>query len=147
MLRINKSLLETAKAFLCWDVFNELAIQLVPLNKATAYYFPPQNHLHSIIVFYQERQKDFSEPLFLLFHEAGHILQRKHLEKLGREENFTVLMNLDKGAEKVSFERDAWELAEPLFDRFIEKENLPQKEMKARFKKYQEKSLHSYLDE
>ncbi len=100
---IPKSLLDAAKAFLCWDVFPDLAIQLVALQNAVAYYYPPGGGLQSIVLFYDPAQRDFSEPLFLLFHEAGHACQWRQMQAGGRGGLFARLMTLDAGPEKVCF--------------------------------------------
>ena len=115
---IPKSLLDAAKAFLCWDVFPDLSIQLVPLQSAVAYYYPPGGGLQSIVLFYDPSQRDFSEPLFLLFHEAGHACQWREMQAGARGGRFTRLMALDKGPEKAVFERDAWRLGKELFMKF-----------------------------
>jgi hypothetical protein len=36
---IQKSILDGAKAFLCWDEFPDMAIQLVALQNAVGYYY------------------------------------------------------------------------------------------------------------
>jgi hypothetical protein len=121
---ISKALLDAAKAFLCWDVFPDLAIQLVPLQHAVAYYYPPAGSLQSIVLFYDPAPRDFSEPLFLLFHEAGHACQWRQMQGSGRGGLFARLMALDTGPEKISFEAEAWRLGEELFRRFAEQRGL-----------------------
>ena len=121
---ISKALLDAAKAFLCWDVFPDLAIQLVALQNAVAYYYPPGGGLQSIVLFYDPVQRDFSEPLFLLFHEAGHACQWRRMQTGNRQGLFARLMTLDAGPEKVFFEAEAWRLGEELFRRFVEKKDL-----------------------
>jgi hypothetical protein len=119
-----KALLDAAKAFLCWDVFPDLSIQLVPLQSAVAYYYPPGNGLHSIVLFYDPAQHDFSEPLFLLFHEAGHACQCHALQEKNLGGQFERLMALDTGPDKASFESEAWRLGKELFIKFAGRRNL-----------------------
>jgi hypothetical protein len=121
---IAKSLLDAAKAFLCWDMFPDFAIQLVALQNAAAYYYPPGGSLQSIVLFYDPAQPDFSEPLFLLFHEAGHACQWRQMQADSREGIFARRMALDTGPEKAAFEAEAWRLGEELFRRFRENRGL-----------------------
>lgn len=147
MSRISKSHLFDAKAFLCWQAFDDLSVQLVPIRATVAYHYPPQNNRHSIILFYPEFQQDYSEPLFLLFHEAGHILQWKQLEKSGRIETGKRIMNLSKGRERVLFEEQAWTLGRELFMRFLDQDNLPRDELLKGYAEYQKSCVNSYKDE
>jgi hypothetical protein len=140
---ISKSLLDAAKAFLCWDVFSDLAIQLVALQNAAAYYYPPGGSLQSIVLFYDPAQRDFSEPLFLLFHEAGHACQWRQMQAGGREGLFARLMTLDTGPEKVSFEAEAWRLGQELFRRFGENRGLGP-ELEERLAAYGRRCAESY---
>jgi hypothetical protein len=140
---ISKSLLDAAKAFLCWDVFPDLAIQLVALQHAAAYYYPPGGSLQSIVLFYDPEQRDFSEPLFLLFHEAGHACQWRQMQAGGRGELFARLLALDTGPEKVSFEVEAWRLGEELSRSFAEKRGLGP-ELAERLAAYGRRCAESY---
>ena len=140
---ISKSLLDAAKAFLCWDVFQDLSIQLVPLQNAVAYYYPPGGSLHSIVLFYDPAQPDFSEPLFLLFHEAGHACQWRQMQTCGQGELFQRLMGLDKGLEKVSFETEAWLLGKELFIQFAGSRGLSPG-LPDRFESYGRQCVTSY---
>lgn len=140
---IPKTLLDGAKAFLCWDMFPDLAIQLVELQNAAAYYYPPGGGLQSIVLFYDPEQRDFSEPLFLLFHEAGHACQWRQMQAGGRGGLFTPLMALDTGPEKVAFEREAWCLGQVLFQRFREKKGLGP-ELAERLAAYGRRCAESY---
>ncbi len=117
---VPKSILDQAKAFLCWDAFPDLAVQLVPLQSAAAFYFPPGGTLQAIVVFYDGRLRDFTEPLFLLFHEAGHALQRRRLAERGAGDLFARCMALDRGSRRAAFERRAWRLGGKLFAQFAE---------------------------
>jgi hypothetical protein len=140
---ISKSLLDAAKAFLCWDEFPDLAIQLVALQNAAAYYYPPGGSLQSIVLFYDPAQRDFSEPLFLLFHEAGHACQWRQMQAGGRGGLFESLMTIDAGPEKVSFEAEAWRLGQELFRRFRENRGLGP-ELEERLAAYGRRCAESY---
>jgi hypothetical protein len=140
---IAKSLLDAAKAFLCWDVFPDLAIQLVALQNAVAYYYPPGGSLQSIVLFYDPAQRDFSEPLFLLFHEAGHACQWRQMQADKQEVLFERLMTIDTGPEKVSFEAEAWRLGQELFRRFEEQRGLGP-ELAERLAAYGRRCAESY---
>ena len=67
-----KSVLFNAKAFLCWDLFPRLVIQLIPIQKAVGYFYPAGDDRPTLFLFYQEKTDNFLEPGCLLFHEAGH---------------------------------------------------------------------------
>jgi hypothetical protein len=140
---IAKSLLDAAKAFLCWDVFPDLAIQLVELQNAAAYYYPPGGSLQSIVLFYDPAQRDFSEPLFLLFHEAGHACQWLQMQAGGRGGLFESLMTIDAGPEKVAFEAEAWRLGQELFLQFGENRGLGP-ELAERLAAYGRRCTESY---
>jgi len=143
---VGKSVLATAKAYLCWEVFGRLTIQLVPIQDAVAYYYPPNKESHSIVLYYHASLDDFSEPLFLLFHEAGHARQWSGIPEQQRESHFRSMLNLDTGKEKTAFEEKAWEAGRELFTRFIEKEHLSKK-LLHRFDDYKRICLTSYRDE
>lgn len=138
---ISRSHLFEAKAFLCWDAFDDLFIQLVPLQNAAGYYFPPDNEHHSIILFYDDKLRDFCEPLFLLFHEAGHAVVysqmyngEKHRQELQRH----------KGPLRAAFEKRAWEEAELLFVRFVEKIGIGECKVIDAFKDFSRSCINSY---
>jgi hypothetical protein len=121
---ISKELLVSAKAFLCWEAVENLSVQLVPVQNAVAYYYPPQNVHHAIVIFFQPSASDFSEPLFLLFHEAGHALQYMRLCEQNREDYFQKMIDLDRGIEKMDFEKEAWAAGRDLLLRFLQKKAL-----------------------
>lgn len=121
---VSKSVLNSAKAFLCWEAFESLSIQLVGIQDAVAYYYPTRNSYQSIVLFYHVASKDFSEPLFLLFHEAGHAKQWGKLHEEKREALFHKMVDLDRGTQKVNFEREAWHIGRRLFSDFIQREKL-----------------------
>ncbi len=136
---ISFDILSKAKAYLCWDIFQDLAVQLVPLQNAIAYYYPPQNSSHSIVVFYHGEGKDFSDPLFLLFHEAGHVVQNSQTNG----NDFKDKMQLPNGKEKMEFEIDGWNEGRILFEKFIKEENLDA-DLLRRFDDYGVKAINSY---
>lgn len=137
---MSKSILAEAKAFLCWDIFDDVAIQLVPLQGSAAFYVPPHSDVHSILLFYDQHDDDFSEPLFLLFHEAGH---RKQIESLGKE--FDENIALPNGPKRQEFEQEAWRLARSLFNEFIDAKNLDAILIE-QFDQFAQKSVNSYSD-
>ena len=123
---IGKAVLDQAKAFLAWDVFPELSIQLVETSQAVSYYTPPSGR-SSLVVFYERGKDDFSFPLFLLFHEAGHHLQWRRAEQNRRTQQFWDAVNLTTGPEKTAFEREGWDLGRDLFHKFLQEFGLDDK--------------------
>ncbi len=116
---VSFSTLKSAKAFLCWDEISDLSIQLVPVQKNTAWHYPPNTPLHSIVVYYDPDSFDLRNALFFLFHEAGHVLQWLAYKKDDNLTEFNKLLAIDKGEQKVAFEAIAWELGEKLLERFL----------------------------
>ncbi len=139
-MKILQSVLKEAKAFLCWDVFDDLAIQLVPLQNAAAFYFPPISETHSIVLFYDKSLRDFSEPLFLLFHEAGHRQQYALIGDL-----FDEMIKIPNGPQRQDFERQAWQLARRIFIDFVNHTRLD-KFVLHEFDQFAKKSIKSYSD-
>jgi hypothetical protein len=139
------SVLAAAKAFLCWDGIDHLGIQLVPLRSAVAYYYPPGNQHHAIVVFYDPASRDFSEPFFLLFHEAGHARQWVQLHAVNRADYFQKMMNADRGQEKMAFEREAWDSGRQLLEEFLYREQLSPT-LTAHYDLYARASLLTYDD-
>jgi hypothetical protein len=140
---IPRFLLFQAKAFLCWDVFDDLAVQLVPLQTAAAFYFPPQNNLHSIVLFYSDECADYSRPLFLLFHEAGHI---QYFRNTGGEEKYYKKLQSPNGNERMEFERFAWDEALVIFKQFLEKNNIEINELLVSFSLFAQSCIQSYAE-
>lgn len=136
---IGRTVLNDAKAFLCWDALPPLFIQLVPLQKAVAYYFPPSHDSHSIVLFYDAGQCDFSESLFLLFHEVGHVQQQRILGQA-----FHAMLS-EPGAKRQDFEREAWQCGRMALQTFIEKHALDEALLLA-FDAYAERSVASYAE-
>ena len=121
---ITKSVLDRAKGFLCWDMFPKLTIQLIRQRNSVAYFYPPSNMFGSIIVFYNADIKDFQEPLFLLFHEAGHYMQYLEYQKKGKLREFQALIEIFQGPSRVNFEMMAWNNSKKIFGEFVHREKL-----------------------
>jgi hypothetical protein len=121
---VSQSILDRAKAFLCWDTFPDLTVQLIEVKETAAYFLPPTNSRSTIVVFYQKQALDFSRPLFLLFHEAGHLLQYQEWEKQGRIADFQRIMEEQSGAIKSGFEKESWNWGKDLFEDFVRSQNL-----------------------
>jgi hypothetical protein len=118
MIEVPFSVLAAAKAFLCWDVMPDLSVQFIPIRQV-AYYFPPNRKNHFISLFYDKGQKDFSTPLFLLFHEAGHAMQYNE-NKCDFDNNYET----PSGHKRVEFEQRAWKIGSALFKKFVEHQEL-----------------------
>jgi len=138
-----KSILDQAKAYLCWDIFRNMNIQLVGIQSDAAYFFPPRKDDATIVVFYRDGNEDMSRPLFLLFHEAGHWVQFAEYRERGREKEFYHIINSPTGTDRYCFEKQAWAEGGILLRDFAEKHHLPV-EWLDRFDRYAEESLASY---
>ena len=143
---VPKSLLISTKEFLCWEAMENLSIQLVPIQRAVAYFYPPLNDYSSIVLFYQTLTDDYSEPLFLLFHEAGHAQQWRDYVIGNKAELFRRMLDLDKGPEKLAFEKEAWDLGKRLLLAFSTKRQLADDELCKSFDRYAERCLQSYAE-
>lgn len=117
---ISKSTLDEAKAFLCWDIFSELSVQLIEIQKMVSYFIPP-SECPSIIIFYRHGETDFTKPLFNLFHEAGHLIQFNKTKNKNNNKKFRNLVNTPAGPKKINFEKQAWHQGKILFEDFIKK--------------------------
>ena len=140
---IDKSVLDAAKAFLCWEAFDGLSVQLVAVQNAVAYYYPPGNPCHAVVLFYLEESRDFSEPLFLLFHEAGHAKQWSEMQAQKKTDLFQRMISATEGREKLDFEKQAWEIGMRLFADFLRKEKL-EPLLFEHFDRYRAVCLQSY---
>jgi len=140
------SVLFAAKSFLCWEKFHDLSVKLIPVQNFTAFYYPPDNHLHTIVIFYNPDAGDISQALFLLFHEAGHARQWHRMRERDESPGFTYYLNLDKGQEKIDFENEAWSMGRELMAEFIARQNLSEKLLLKYDQLYQQNSK-SYADE
>jgi len=143
---VSENMLKEAKSYLCWNVFEQLSVQLIPIQDATAYYVPPVNPFHSIMVFYERRQKDFSHSLFLLFHEAGHVKQWKESDLQQNNEKFFEKINLDKGTEKQEFECKAWHYGRELLETFLRDYDYNTDNILQHYDEYADKCIKSYRD-
>jgi len=123
---IEKSLLDKAKAYLCWDCFSGLVIQLIPMTFPVSYYYPPSKK-HTILIFFDPNERDFSKPLFSLFHEAGHYEQFIEMKNMGNANSFWEKIDETSGPEREAFERDGWERGRVLLKQFLEKYKLDTK--------------------
>lgn len=141
---ISKHLLNQAKAFLCWDAFPDVAIQLVPIQAAVAYYYPPSADAHSVVVFYQPDAADFAAPLFLLFHEIGHYLQFQAHQRDGTVAGFYAALQADNGAEKTAFERDSWERGGIVLKTFLHAHRIPEERLLTEYEAHADCCIRSY---
>lgn len=140
--RITKTILDQAKAFLCWDIFRDLSIQLVEVQEVVSYYHPPLDR-SSIIVYYERGNKDFSFPLFLLFHEVGHYLQFHEMRENGREDDFQEMIDNPTGPANIKFEEESWSKGKRIFEKFIKIQNLDESLLKD-YDRAAEESIRSY---
>lgn len=138
---VPKSLLFEAKAYLCWDLFDDLSIQLIPMHKATAYYFPPHNDRQSILLFYDDKSLDFSEALFLLFHEAGHVVQFKQPGGKADHDRCTQIPN---GTERIAFEQRAWDAAALMLEKFLNKQRVESRALIGSLRRFSQSCIQSY---
>ncbi len=141
---INKSVLFEAKAFLCLDKFPELSIKLIPIEDAVAFFYPPVKDVSTIIVFYNKQSGDFSQPLYLLFHEVGHFKQWLSLSEQNQEDEFWKLIELDKGEKKLQFEHEAWDYGEILLNEFFKQNEVNNVELIRYYKRFSEQCLLTY---
>ena len=139
-----KRILDQAKAFLCWDSFPDLTIKLVPLQEPVAFYYPPSPTYNTIVVFYPILCRDFSSPVFLLFHEIGHYLQFHEYRQQGREAIFWNLVNTIDGPQKIRFESDSWERGAVLFKKFLEQLGLFDRDLLKQYEHYAAQSITTY---
>lgn len=138
---VDKSMLFQAKAFLCWDKFADLAIKLIPVAKSVAFFHPPAGQIATINLFYEPDNVDFTREVCLLFHEAGHVQQWQNFKSQHREHHFWQLLDLDKGVEKMQFERDAWNCGAIILNEFSQKNSL---EIMTQYNAFAEASILTY---
>ncbi|MBN2411213.1 hypothetical protein JXQ31_05925 [candidate division KSB1 bacterium] len=143
---VPENMLKEAKSFLCWDVFKDLTVQLIPIQDEVAYYIPPGNPFHSIMVFYDRRQTDHSRALFLFFHEAGHVKQWLEFEKQRQDNKFFDIINLDKGTKKQLFELKAWLYGRELLNLFLINSAYKTDNILQQYDVYADKCIKSYKD-
>ncbi|MBN2029701.1 hypothetical protein JW824_05595 [bacterium] len=143
-IRIGKSILDAAKAFLCWDMFPDLTIRLIQLQESVSYFHPP-NDRSTIVLFCQKDNRDYSIPLFLLFHEIGHYIQYEQMKKAGTESLFWQHINTPTGKARSAFEQESWQKGKVYFNQFIEKNSLHPSILSA-YDQYAKMSTESYHD-
>ena len=141
---IPKDILDQAKAFLCWDRFHDVTIKLIPLKGAVAFHQPPSNLYHTIFVFYPASTDDFSHALFLLFHEAGHLLQFEDYQQRGQEEQYWNLIQAVNGTDKGIFELEAWRLGGELLQQFQQRYDISGETLFLEYDNYAEQCVKSY---
>ncbi|MBN2102649.1 hypothetical protein JW835_01250 [bacterium] len=120
---ISFEVIKQAKAFLCWDCYKDLSIQLIPIRESLAYYYPPAQ-MGSIVLFYNPDAEDFTTLLYLLFHEAGHHSQQKSWLKNNKSEAYWKTIQTPTGSDKMEFEKESWDRGRNLFQKFLQKENI-----------------------
>ena len=121
---VSKAILDRAKAFVCWDALQQTSIQLVELRGSSAYFYPPSSEKCSIVVFHEGAGADCTNPLLFLFHETGHCIQFHRMKEQGDDKRFYAMMNISSGDERISFERESWQLGRTLLQRFMEEQDL-----------------------
>jgi len=141
---VGQAILFEAKAFLCWEKFPQATVQLIPIQDEVAYFFPPNNDASTIALFYDSQNKDCSGALFLLFHEAGHLMQWQQFAARNSTEQFWQLIHLDKGRMKMQFETEAWEFARTLLAEFIERIEVQSHGLLDSFDRYADTCILSY---
>ena len=121
---IGKNILTEAKAFLCWDRFPELSVQLIEMQDTVSYFYPPAES-PTILVYYRKGMDDYSIPLFHLFHEAGHFVQLREYTRTGRESQFRDALQQPGGDQRIGLEKEGWERGRQLLAQFMEEKDLP----------------------
>lgn len=145
-----KEVLDQAKAFLCWDMFPNLTIKLIPLEQPVAFYMPPSTNTHTIVLFYPVPCDDYWPVLFLLFHEIGHYRQFQAVCAQGKEARFWECVNMATGAEKIAFEAESWELGKRVLTDFLSHCHFSEESQQSAVTQYQSYAaccLKSYEDE
>jgi len=138
---VDKSVLFQAKAFLCWDKFPELSIKLILIEQSVAFFHPPTREVATINLFYEQDNIDVTREVCLLVHESGHLMQWRNFQVQHREKNFWQLLDLDKGDEKMMFEREAWDFGAILLKEFLEENSL---EIMTQYNALAEESIITY---
>ena len=141
---ISRDILIQVKQYLCWDLFQDLSIQLIEVQGSVSYFFAPQDDRSTILLFLKPTDGDYSESLFLLLHEVGHYLAYKLLKQSNDESQYWQTLNEVSGPDKLQFERVAWERGREFFERFIEQEALTVGDLLADYDVFAQRSLHTY---
>jgi hypothetical protein len=139
---ITKIDLEQAKAFLCWDAFTDLSIQLIERNDPVSYYIPPSDQ-STILLFYPAGTRDFSKSLFLLFHEIGHRIQFDQYQRAGLTDQFWECVNTPTGQEKMNFELESWQAGRHLLEQFTHQMHI-EPSLINQYDTFAQESLKSY---
>ena len=142
---LSKAILDQAKAFLCREIFDSLNIQLIELLQPAAYFFPASSTQNTIVIFFEGGTSDFSRPLFLLFHEAGHCRQLLQWRRQGREEDFQKMMNHVNGSKRINFEKESWLLGKDLMEQFISEKGIP-KNVLEQYDDFARQSIATYKE-
>ena len=141
---VSKDILARAKQYLCWDLFQDLSIQLIEVTGSVSYFFAPQDDRSTILLFLKPIDGDYSESLFLLFHEVGHYMAYRLLKQSNDESQYWRLVSEVSGPDKLQFERHAWERGREYFERFVEQEVLSGGDLLAQYDVVAQRSLHTY---
>ena len=144
ILLLSKKVLEQAKSFLCWDKYKDLTIKLIEIDTTVAFFYPPKNDLSAIVVFYEKNCIDFSNAIFLLFHEIGHLIQYKAYQTNNSIKKYYSVINADKGINKTEFERAAWKQGENILIQFLDQIKLTNSTLLVQYREFAEKCLLSY---
>ena len=139
---ITKHILDSAKAFLCWEILPDISVQLIETPGAVSYYYPPFSG-QTIVIFYEKGNDDYTVPLYLLFHEAGHSLQYREMTKNGTESLFHTLINIPAGPERVAFEAQSWKIGKELLTLFMAKHDI-NSNILLRYENFAQKSIRTY---
>ena len=86
---------------------------------------------------------DYTIPLYLLFHEAGHSLQYREMTENGTESRFHTLINIPTGPERVAFESQSWKIGKELLTLFMAKNDL-NSNILLRYENFAQKSIRTY---
>ena len=141
---ITKDILVTAKQYLCWNLYQDLSLQLIELEEPVSYFFAPQLKQSTILLFLKSNNGDYRESLFLLFHEVGHYLQFKSWVQDGLESLYWQQVAEIGGAKKLQFEFEAWDLGKKILIDFIKSQNMHDKYLIQQYKTFSERSLNTY---
>ncbi len=115
------------------------------MKQPVAFFYPPEKDLSTILLFYPDDCRDYTESLFLLFHEAGHYDQYLGYSRVRNSAKFTELINYDKGRQRFDFEREAWDRGQLLLDNFIRKYDFTIPNFPNAYLNYAKNSLLSYI--
>ena len=141
---ITKDILATAKQYLCWDLYQDLSLQLIETEEPVSYFFAPQPKQSTILLFLKSNKGDYRESLFLLFHEVGHYLQYTSYVRDGLESSYWQQVAGTGGTERLQFEFEAWDLGKKVLIDFFKSQNMHDKHIIRQYKTFAERSLNTY---